>query len=87
VFGLVVPAGNAPASSGYQPDAGGRVQTPFELRDEFKLRFHAKSPHRTKSDARLGRWSDANETIRFIAPAKEQLALIADDWLHGISFR
>src|SRR6185369_9449773 len=37
---LVVPAGNAPASSGYQPGAGGRVQTPFELRDEFKLRFH-----------------------------------------------
>ena len=30
---LVVPAGNAPASSGYQPGAGGRVQTPFELQD------------------------------------------------------
>jgi hypothetical protein len=36
---MVVPAGNAPASSGYQPGAGGRVQTPFELRDEFKLRI------------------------------------------------
>jgi len=29
-----LPPGNAPASSGYQPDAGGRVQTPFELRDD-----------------------------------------------------
>src|SRR5437867_12236167 len=50
---MVVPAGNAPASSGYQPGAGGRLQRPFELRDEFKLRFHTKAPHRTKGDGRF----------------------------------
>jgi hypothetical protein len=49
---LVVPAGNAPASSGYQPGADGRVQTPFELRDEFKWRFHPK--RRTGRNVTLG---------------------------------
>ena len=63
------------------------MQTPFELRDEFKLWFQTELTHETKSDAGLGRWSDMDETIRFIALAKEQLALIADDGLHGISFR
>jgi hypothetical protein len=73
-----------PASSGYPPGAGGRVQTPFELRNELKLRFHTKTPHRTKGDGRLTRRPDANKTIRFVAPAKEQLALVAENRFHWI---
>ncbi len=84
---LVVPAGNAPASSGYQPGAGGRVQTLFELRDEFQLRLHTKPACRTKNNVQLRRRSNAKTAIRSVALAKEQLALIASDWFHGISFR
>ena len=51
----------------------------------FDLRFHAKA-HRLEAEAHPGR-ADAENTTRLVALAKEQLALIADDWFHGISFR
>jgi len=42
--------------------------------------------HRTKFKIQLHR-ADSDETIWSAALAKEQLALIADYGLHGISFR
>jgi hypothetical protein len=34
----------------------------------------------------LSGWPDSNHTIRFVALAEEQLALITHDGSHGISF-
>jgi hypothetical protein len=50
---------------------------------DFDLRFHTEA-HRAKDKVQLRRLD--SDTIWFVAPAKEQLALIADNWLHGISF-
>jgi hypothetical protein len=76
---LVVPRGNAPRSSGYQPGA-----LLIELRDSFDLRFHSETD-RAEDKVQLPRLD--SDTIWFVALAKEQLALIAENGLHGISFR
>ena len=81
---MVVPVPQSRDSCVFRLSAGCSA---FELRDEFKLRFQTELSHVTKNDAGLGRWPDANEMIRFIALAKEQLALIADEGPDGISFR
>ena len=83
---LVVPAGDAPASSGYQPGAGGRVQTPFELRDGFHLWFQTETWHRPKNEVRLRGRSDEDDTTWFVALAIEQLALVTDNRSHRFPF-
>src|SRR6185295_15166115 len=67
---LVVPAGNAPASSGYQP---GALLLSYET--SSSCGFTSKRRTGRKVTTRLRRRSDANEAIWFIAPTKEQLAL------------
>jgi hypothetical protein len=69
-----------------QPGAGGRVQTPFELRDVGEFWLRSKPAHRAENDIHLSCWPDAHGANRFVAPAKEQLALIANNGFHGISF-
>ncbi len=59
----------------------------FELRDGGQLRFQAKPLQGTENDIHLPGWPDAHGAKRFEAPAREQLALIAENGLHGISFR
>src|SRR5258705_629420 len=49
----------------------------------FELRTGA---HRTKNFDRLGGQPDSDQTIRFVAPAKEQLALVTENGLHWIPF-
>ena len=51
------------------------------------MRFDAKPVRRTEYQIELRVGPDANDTARFIALAKEQLALIANNGFHGISFR
>ncbi len=51
----------------------------------FDLGFQSEA-HRAEAETQLHR-ADAEDTIRFVALAKEQLALVADCGLHGISFR
>jgi hypothetical protein len=50
------------------------------------LWFHSEA-HRAKNEVQLRRRLDSDDTIWFVALAKEQLALMTDDWFHGISFR
>ena len=83
---LVVSAGNAPASSGYRPVAGGRVQTPLELRDNLGRWPLAKSVGRTEHKVQSLRRSDSDNTTWFVALAEEQLALIANNGFHNFSF-
>lgn len=52
---------------------------------EFDLRFRSES-HRLEAEAQLS-WADAEDAMWFVALAEEQLALIAEDRFHGISFR
>ena len=40
-----------------------------------------------KHDLELGQWSDSKNLVWLVAPAKEQLAAVADNEAHGISFR
>jgi len=51
----------------------------------FDLWFQTET-HRAKDKIQLRR-SDSDDTIQFVAPVKEQLALMAENRLHGISFR
>jgi hypothetical protein len=82
---MVVLAGNAPASSGYQLGAGGRVPTPFELRDVSEFRLQSKPTHRAENDIHLPCWPNSHGANWFVAPAKEQLALVTNNGFHGIS--
>ena len=45
-------------------------------------RFEAKAVGRTENDVRFSTGPDAKDTLRFIAPAKEQLALITEGNFH-----
>src|SRR5207244_4198285 len=78
---LVVPAGNAPASSGYQP---GALLLSYETSSSCGFTPKRRIGRKVTVGFAAGRM---RMTIRLIALAKEQLALIADDGLHGISFR
>jgi hypothetical protein len=49
------------------------------------LWFHSEA-HRAKNEVQLRRWFDSDDTIWFVALAKEQLALVTDDWFHGFPF-
>jgi hypothetical protein len=49
----------------------------------FDLRFHAEA-HRAKYELQFHRLDP--DAIRFVALPEEQLALVTDDWFHGISF-
>lgn len=51
----------------------------------FDLWFQSEA-HRAEAEVQLY-WPNADDTIWSVAPAKEQLALVADYELHGISFR
>ena len=42
--------------------------------------------HRAKQEADLRGWPDSKNADRFVALAKEQLALMADDRFHAFSF-
>ena len=53
-------------------------------REMNNLWFHAEA-HRAKDEFQLHR-ADSEDAIWFVALAKEQLTLIADYGLHGISF-
>jgi hypothetical protein len=53
------------------------------LRDDFKFWFDAKSFRRAKNNVQFRDRAEAQETIWFVALAKEQLALVTDDWFHG----
>lgn len=57
----------------------------FELRDARDSRFHSEA-HRAKGEAHPGRL-DADDSIGFVAPAEEQLALESKRRFHGVSFR
>jgi hypothetical protein len=46
-------------------------------------RLRAKSVHRAEYEIHLPGGPDAKDPVRFIAPAKEQLALITEDRFHG----
>jgi hypothetical protein len=71
----------------YQPKAGGRVLTPFELRDDRQSRFHAEPTRGAEYKIQLRNRPDANHTARLVALAKKQLALIAENGFHSFSFR
>jgi hypothetical protein len=58
----------------------------LELRDGRQLRFQAKPFRGTENDIHLPGWPDAHGAKWLVAPAKEQLALIAENGLHGIPF-
>ena len=47
------------------------------------MRFQAKPFRGAENDIHLPGWPDAHGAKRLIAPAKEQLALIAENGLHG----
>jgi len=47
--------------------------------------FHSEA-HRAKYRIQFHR-ADSDDTIWFVASAKEQLALVAKYWFHGFSFR
>ena len=79
---LVVPAGNAPASSGYRPEA---LLLSYET--VVNWGFQAKPLRGTENDIHLPGWPDSHGAERLVAPAKEQLALIAENGLHGLFFR
>jgi len=51
----------------------------------FDLRFQSEA-HRSKNEPQLRLRIDSNDTIRFVALAEEQLALVSANGLHGISF-
>jgi hypothetical protein len=51
----------------------------------FDLWFQTEA-HRAKREIQFHR-ADSDDTIWFVALAKEQLALIAENGLHGASFR
>ena len=75
---VVVPSGNAPLSSGYQPGA-----LLLSYGTVFDLRFDAEA-HRAEDKVQLPRLD--SDTVWFVAPAKEQLALISKNWFHETSF-
>src|SRR3954466_7781187 len=72
----VVLAGNAPASSGYQPGA-----LLLSYRTETDSWFLSEA-HRTKNEGHLYRRADSEDSLWFVALAKEQLALISDNRFH-----
>src|SRR5947209_18210568 len=51
----------------------------------FDFRFHSEA-HRLEAEIQLRAGADSDDTIRFIALTKEQLALITDYGFHRISF-
>jgi len=51
------------------------------------LRLQAKPVDGAEHEVQLPGWPDANDALWLVAPAIEQLALIAENGLHGISFR
>jgi hypothetical protein len=51
------------------------------------LWFHAEPVRGAEHEIELRGWPDSNDTMWFVALAKEQLALITENGLHGISFR
>ena len=57
----------------------------IEVRDNVDLSFHSEA-HRTKAESQLGR-ADAEDTAGFVAPAKEQLALVTGNGLQGLRQR
>src|SRR2546422_10229694 len=81
LFGLVVPRGNAPRSSGYQP---GALLLSYETMVNCGLAPNRFTGRNTRFN-RL-RWPDSHGTIRFVTPAKEQLALVTQNGFHGTPF-
>jgi hypothetical protein len=49
----------------------------------FELWFHPEA-HRAEDEVQLRDRVDSGDTVGFVAPAREQLALIAQSGLHGI---
>jgi len=74
------PRGNVPRSLAY------RRGSAFNLRDNFKSRLRAKSAGGPEHESQSRDRSDSNDTIWFVALAKEQFAAITDDWFHNGSF-
>lgn len=52
----------------------------------FDLGLHSEA-HRVEDEVQLRHRRDAEDAFRFVAPAWEQLALIAEGRFHGITFR
>jgi hypothetical protein len=52
----------------------------------FDFWFHSEA-HRSEDEVQLRQRVDAEDSIWFVAPAKEQLTLVMDYRFHGLSFR
>jgi len=48
--------------------------------------FRGAARARTEHEVRLNARAESDDTFWFVALAKEQTALITDDWFHGIPF-
>ena len=77
----MVSRGYAPRSPAYQ---AGALLLSYKTRRSF--RSDAKTFYRTKYITRPFCWPDAQDALWLITAAKEQLALVADDGFHGVSF-
>jgi hypothetical protein len=59
----------------------------FELGDDLESGLAAETLRRPEGDADDVPRLEAESAFRFIAPAKEQLALVTDDRFHDFAFR
>jgi hypothetical protein len=85
---LLIENGDAALGSATAIGLAAESDVGFGCRLGFRVGDHAGAVSLgwTEYEIPLSSWPDSNHTVRFVALAKEQLALITHDGSHGISF-